>query len=199
MAATGLTYTTDGYDRGRYERMAEIATAMLADLAGATPERIADLYLPDTGYVTPKVDVRAAVRDDAGRLLLVRERSDDRWAMPGGWADVGDPASEVAVRETAEEAGYVVEATGLVGVYDRDAPRWRHPPFAYHVYKVVVACRVLGPAPARGTDGAHDEISEVAFFAPDALPPLSVGRNSPELTARVLARLDDPTGPADLD
>jgi 8-oxo-dGTP pyrophosphatase MutT (NUDIX family) len=199
MAVNGLTYTTDGYDRERYERLHAMAVEMLADLAGATPEQVAGLYLPDTGYVTPKVDVRAAVQDGSGRLLFVRERSDGLWALPGGWADVGDSPVHAAVRETAEEAGYLVEATGLVGLYDRDAERWHHPPHPYHVYKVVVACRILGPAPHNDGGGSHGEISDVGFFAPDGLPPLSVGRNSPELIARIVERLADPTGPADVD
>ncbi|MBO0891183.1 MAG: NUDIX hydrolase [Acidothermales bacterium] len=200
LAANGLTYTTDGYDRERYHRLHALAVEMLAGLGGGrAPEAIADLYLPDRGYVTPKVDVRAAVRDESGRLLLVRERSDGLWALPGGWADVGDSPARAAVRETAEEAGYLVEATGLVGLYDRDAERWHHPPHPYHVYKVVVACRLVGLAPSVGREGSHGEISEVGFFAPDDLPPLSVGRNSPALVARVLDRLADPTGPADLD
>lgn len=199
MAANGLTYTTDGYDCERYERLHAMAVEMLADLAGATPERVAELYLPDDGYVTPKIDVRAAVQDASGRLLLVRERSDGLWALPGGWADIGDSPVDAVVRETAEEAGYLVQVTGLVGLYDRDAARWHHPPHPYHVYKVVVACRLLGQAPRGGDGGSHGEISDVGFFAPDDLPPLSVGRNSPELIARIVERLADPTGPADVD
>jgi ADP-ribose pyrophosphatase YjhB (NUDIX family) len=199
LAANGLTYATDGYDRERYERLHTMAVEMLADLGDVAPERIEGLYLPDTGYVTPKVDVRAAVPDASGRLLFVRERSDGLWALPGGWADVGDSPAGSVVRETAEEAGYLVEATGLVGLYDRDAERWHHPPHPYHSYKVVVACRVVGPAPRRGDGGSHGEISEVGFFAPDDLPPLSVDRNSPELIARIVERLADPSGPADVD
>lgn len=199
MAANGLTYTTDGYDRERYQRLHAMAVEMLAELGDGAPEVIAGLYLPDKGYVTPKVDVRAAVRDGSGRLLLVRERSDGLWALPGGWADVGESPAQAAVRETAEEAGYLVETTGLVGLYDRDAERWHHPPHPYHVYKVVVACRLVGRAPHAGRGGSHGEISDVGFFAADDLPPLSVGRNSPELVARILDRLADPTSPADLD
>lgn len=199
MAAVGLTYATDGYDRERYVRLHQLAVDMLADLADTTPQRIADLFAPDKGYVTPKVDVRAAVRDDEGRLLLVRERSDGGWALPGGWADVGDSPGEVAVRETAEEAGYQVEVTGLVGVYDRDSPRWNHPPHPFHVYKLVVACRVLGEVQNRARYGSGGEVTDVGFFAPDALPPLSATRNSPELMARIRTRLTDLDAPADLD
>lgn len=199
LAANGLTYTTDGYDRERYERLHTMAVEMLAELADRAPEPIAGLYLPDKGYVTPKVDVRAAVRDGSGRLLLVRERSDGLWALPGGWADVGDSPAQAAVRETAEEAGYLVEATGLVGLYDRDAERWHHPPHPYHSYKVVVACRLVGRTPSPGEGGSHGEISDVGFFAGDDLPPLSVDRNSPELVNRILERLADPSGPADVD
>jgi ADP-ribose pyrophosphatase YjhB (NUDIX family) len=199
MAANGLTYAADGYDRERYERLHALAVEMLAELADAAPERVAGLYLPDAGYVTPKVDVRAAVRDDSGRLLFVRERADGLWALPGGWADVGDSPVRAAVRETAEEAGYLVEATGLVGLYDRDAERWHHPPHPYHSYKVVVACRIVGRAPRTADGGSHGEISNVGFFAPDDLPSLSVDRNSPELIARIVERLADPSGPADVD
>lgn len=199
MAAIGRTYATDGYDRQRYERLQVLAAEMLADLAGTSPGRVADLYLPDKGYVTPKVDVRAAVRDEAGRLLLVQERSDGCWALPGGWADIGDAPADVAVRETAEEAGYPVEPVRLLGVYDRDAPQWNHPPHAYHVYKVVVACQLLGAADGGPADGAGGEIADVGFFPPDQLPPLSKTRNSAELLARIVARLDDPAAPADFD
>lgn len=199
MAATGLTYATDGYDRQRYERLHVIATEMLADLAGVSPGRVADLYLPDRGYVTPKVDVRAAARDDAGRLLLVKERSDGGWALPGGWADVGDAPGDVAVRETAEEAGYLVEPVRLIGVYDRDDPRWSHPPHPYHVYKIVIACRIVGPAANAQPDGSGGEITDVGFFAPDELPALSTSRNSPELIARIVDRLAAPHAPADFD
>ena len=43
---------------------------------------------------------RGRVRD--GRVLLVRERSDGGWTLPGGWADIGEPPAAAALREARE-------------------------------------------------------------------------------------------------
>src|SRR3974390_2063598 len=101
IAQTGLTYAKEQYDTERYQAVREIAAEMIA--AGSTPPidpgALCDFFSRDTGYATPKVDVRAAVfRDD--RILLVKEREDGFWTLPGGWADVGDSPSVAAVRET---------------------------------------------------------------------------------------------------
>ena len=79
-----------------------------------------------------------------GRVLLVRERTDGGWAMPGGWADPGLTAAQVAVKETAEEAGLAVRATRLLALWDRDAQGMG--PYAHAVYKVYLACEPLDPA-----------------------------------------------------
>ena len=94
----------------------------------------------ETGPATPKVDVRAAVfRSD--EILLVKEPDDGGWSLPGGWADVGESASEAAVREVYEESGYRVRAFKLISDYDRD--RQGYPPIPYHVYKLVFLCKIL--------------------------------------------------------
>ncbi|WP_156886960.1 NUDIX domain-containing protein [Pleomorphomonas oryzae] len=49
-------------------------------------------------------------------ILLVREKSDGRWTLPGGFADVGHSASENVVAEMREEAGLTVCATQLYGL-----------------------------------------------------------------------------------
>jgi ADP-ribose pyrophosphatase YjhB (NUDIX family) len=200
-AANGLTYAVNAFDRERYGKLQELAEQMLVELSGAAPTRIAALYLPDAGHVTPKVDVRAAVIDDEGRILLVRERSDGGWAMPGGWADVTDSPATVAVRETVEEAGMVVRSAGLIGVYHREHERWNHPPQPWSVYKIVVRCELVGVVPPSDAvrEASFDEVSEVGFFAQTELPPLSLNRNSDELLARVFKHLADPSLPADLD
>jgi ADP-ribose pyrophosphatase YjhB (NUDIX family) len=58
----------------------------------------------DDGHPTPKVDVRAVV-DDGDRILLVRERADDRWALPGGWADTGLSPARSRPRRCARRRG----------------------------------------------------------------------------------------------
>src|SRR5262249_13566711 len=132
--------------------------------------QLIDLFSSEAGYATPKVDVRAAVfSQDA--ILLVKERSDLAWTLPGGWADVGDSPSVAAVREAKEESGYDVVARKLAAVYDRDHQRHGHPPMAYQVYKLFFLCDVIGGAPKTSM-----ETQEVAFFRENELPVLSVQR-----------------------
>src|SRR5882757_4969564 len=71
MARIGSTFAGNPYESRRYAELAVIAKEMFASLSGRLPDEIPDLYLPTEGYVTPKVDVRAAVFDDEGRVLLV--------------------------------------------------------------------------------------------------------------------------------
>jgi 8-oxo-dGTP pyrophosphatase MutT (NUDIX family) len=97
MAQTGLTFSQDKYDLERYQRLRGIAAAMMAAGAGEPLERVAALFEQDVGYPTPKVDVRGAVFQHR-RILLVREISDGRWTLPGGWADVNQSPRECVQR-----------------------------------------------------------------------------------------------------
>lgn len=95
------------------------------------------------GYATPKIDVRAAVFDRE-RILPVRERKDNLWTMPGGWADVGDFPSVTAIREVREESGYDAEVRKSAAIYDRD--KHGHRPMPYHVYRLFFLCHLCGGA-----------------------------------------------------
>lgn len=117
LAQTGLAYSQSEYDTQRYERLLSLAAEIAAYHSGIKVDRLRDSFAEQLGYATPKIDVRAAVLRD-GRILLVQERADSRWAMPGGWADVGDLPSEAAIREVREESGFQVRPTRIVGVYD---------------------------------------------------------------------------------
>ena len=203
IAQAGLTYGSNPFDLGRYRRLREIAGDLLA--AGAPGELTAAVHdgvLAEEGYLTPKLDLRAAVRRSDGALLLVRERVDGGWTMPGGWADVDESVAEGAVREVAEEAGVEVRATGLLGLYERE--RRGHPTIAWHCLKAVVACE---PVDVSGGEPVADgvEVMEAGWFTPAAARSLelSAGRTSPWLLDRVLARLAEPWppagAPADLD
>jgi ADP-ribose pyrophosphatase YjhB (NUDIX family) len=61
------------------------------------------------------VCVTGAVRDPAGRILLVR--NDRGWEMPGGQVEVGEAPREALRREVKEEAGCDIEVGRLFGVY----------------------------------------------------------------------------------
>ena len=156
LAQTGLHYSLNEFDRHRYTRLAEIAGEITAAHSSLTEVELSRLFFDQKGYATPKVDVRAAVFHD-GRLLMVRERMDGGWTMPGGWADVGDVPSLAAERETIEEAGYHVRARRLIGIYDAN----RNGPLElFHAYKLVFLCDLVG-----GEAATSVETSEVQFFA----------------------------------
>jgi ADP-ribose pyrophosphatase YjhB (NUDIX family) len=168
-----------------------IAAEIAAGATGEDVEALLTGFADESGYRTPKVDVRGVVLD-GGRVLLVREAGVDDWCLPGGWADVGEKPSSAVEKEVREEAGLTVRAARLLGVFDRDfRGRVQWPA---HVYKLYVLCdRLEGePAPDRL------ETDEAAYFAVDALPPLSL-TTPPEQLERALAVAIDPSLPAALD
>jgi len=192
LAQNGLAYCKDPYDRERYQEIQRLAAEMMATGAGLRETvPILDLFKAEVGYATPKIDVRAAVFDRE-RILLVRERKDRLWTMPGGWADVGDSPSVAAIREVKEESGYDAEVRKLAAVYDRD--KHGHPPMPYHVYKLFFLCHLCGGAAldTLETDG-------VDFFAEDELPPLSLSRVMPMQVKHMFDHYRNPEWPTSFD
>jgi len=120
IAQTGLAFTVNPYDRERYETLRALASRMMAAQTGADADRIDALFARETGYATPKIDVRAAVFDYGGRVLMVREAADaGRWTLPGGFADVNMTVAESVVKEVREESGFDVRVRKLAAVWDR--------------------------------------------------------------------------------
>ncbi len=193
IAQTGLTYTQDDYDRERYHELTAIAGAITESHSDLSFESLTALFEAETGYPTPKVDVRAVIFDGP-KLLLVKERSDGLWTLPGGWADVNEAPSEAVAREVLEEAGYQVKPTRLLAVYDRS--KHAHVPvYFFHIYKMFFECEILDPDRA---ESAFD-IEDVAFFSPDGLPPLSLSRTLPSQIARLVELHADAAAPTDFD
>lgn len=192
IAQTGLHFSEGTYDRERYERLRAIAAEMFARGSDATESFIRASFAAQTGYATPKVDVRGVVLKES-QLLLVRETSDGLWTLPGGWADVNNSPSEAVVREIREESGFVTRATRLIALFDR-SKHGHEPLFPFHVYKLFIACEVLG-----GSARISAETSEVRFFDPEALPPLSLSRVTPDQVALCLRALKDPGSPVYFD
>jgi ADP-ribose pyrophosphatase YjhB (NUDIX family) len=193
IASTGLYFAKDPFDRQRYQEVADIANNMLAELGNVPIERIAGLVSDFAkGYATPKVDVRGAAFVD-GRVLMVREISDGNWTLPGGWADVNQSAAECVVREIAEESGFKARALKLAAV--RDYQRSGHPPRNVDsIYKMFFICEITG-----GAAQPSAETSEVAFFARDALPPLSLGRTTAAQIDRMFHHAEHPELATDFD
>lgn len=190
MAALGLLYARDPYDRERYLRLQTIACAMLGAVTGLPAATVRERLDADVGYVTVKVGVAAAVFDAAGRQLLVQRQDNALWAQPGGWADVGESPAQVTAREVREETGLLVRVERLLGLYDSRVRQFRHP---HHIYHVVFLCRVLD-----GTPMVTPEIRAFAWYAPDTpLPPLSPG-HAPAIADAFRVR-HDPNAPAVFD
>jgi ADP-ribose pyrophosphatase YjhB (NUDIX family) len=161
LSQTGLHYSDDDYQRERNERLSEIAAEIISQYTEVDFPILMNLFRKQVGYATPRVDVRGAVFHE-GRLLLVKERIDGGWTMPGGWADVGDVPSASVKREVLEEAGFHVSANKLIGVYD--ANRVGHMEI-FHAYKIVFLCEILG-----GNPKTSHETTEVAFFDYEQIP-----------------------------
>ncbi len=191
MSQTGLTYAKDPYDIERYKIIRDMAAEMMATQTDADYAYIKGLFSREEGYATPKVDVRAATFRD-NRVLLVKERSDGGWTLPGGWADVGEGPSEATAREVREESGYEVRVTRLLALYDK--AKHDHPPSPYYTYKVYFDCELVG-----GTSSDSNETDGVDFFDVKKLPPLSLERITPALIARLFELHQNPSLPTDFD
>jgi ADP-ribose pyrophosphatase YjhB (NUDIX family) len=173
LAQTGNHFTTSDYDRERYARIAEIAAEIFEKQGDTEGSKIRTIFDAQFGYATPKVDVRAAVFRDR-KILLVQERTDGLWTLPGGWADVNDSPSEAVAKEVRQESGFQVKVERLLAVFDR-AKHPHDPPFPFHIYKMFFQCEIES-----GEATPSAETSSVEFFGPEALPPLSLSRITEE-------------------
>lgn len=192
IAQAGLYYDPNIYDKERYERILEIAAAIVAHQAEIPPEKARDLFCGDAGYITPKLDTRAAVFDDDGRILLVKEAS-GLWALPGGWVDPDQSVLENTVKEVREEAGLDVKAERLIAVLDRDRHNERL--FPRKIVMCFVLCESLG-----GQFQPNGETVEARYFARDELPtPLAKTKTTAEEIDLCFRAYNDPTMPTYFD
>jgi ADP-ribose pyrophosphatase YjhB (NUDIX family) len=191
IAQNGLTFSRDPFDRERYARLRELAATMLAAELDLPLGAARAVWERESGYATPKVDVRGGVFAD-DRVLLVRERADGRWTLPGGWVDVNDAPSVAVAREIREESGYEARAVKLAALVDRN--RHPHPPAIHHIYKLFFVCELIG-----GSAAASHETDAVGFFPVHALPQLSTGRVLAPQIERLYQHRLNPALPADFD
>ena len=150
-----MHFTDSVYELG------DLANEIIAHYTEASQPYLRDLFATQTGYTTPKVDVRGVVFNRDGALLLVREKQDQgRWTLPGGWADVGDTPAQAVVREVHEEAGYHTRVAKVLAVYDRETQG--HPPYLFSAYKLFFRCELLDTQPD-SVSHTH-ETSDASFF-----------------------------------
>lgn len=186
LAQSGLAYSDNQYDIERYEELRRISVEMAAMLADTPVELVHGLFDNETGYQTPKVDIRGVIFRD-GRLLMVRERLDGLWTPPGGWADIGISPRENVVKEVREEAGLTVEPLRLLAVLDKKFHP--HPPSPWHTYKILILCSDPGGEPVPGP-----ETLEARFFGPEEIPPLSGTRITREQVEMLFRMREENSG-----
>lgn len=169
LAQIGLVYSTSEYDTERYEELQTLGDRITALVSGYTLSDIQSCFRTEKDYVTPKVDIRAVVFNDKNGILLVQEKSDGCWSLPGGWADIGFSPKEIAVKEVKEETGLDVTAVKLLAVLDKKCHN--HPPATHYAYKIFILCEITG-----GSFRPVFDIAGQGFFTQDELPPLSEER-----------------------
>ncbi|BAY23331.1 NUDIX hydrolase [Calothrix sp. NIES-2100] len=193
IAQNGLTYNESPFDRERYQQVRQIAAEMISTYSNVESSYILDLFSREVGYATPKVDVRAAVFN-SDKILLVKEKVDGSWTLPGGWVDIGESPSNAIVREVYEESGYETRVVKLLAVYDRNHSRHGHPPLEFHIYKLFFQCELIGGSPKTSI-----ETEEVAFFGEQEIPNLSLSRVVPSQITRMFEYYRNPDQPTDFD
>jgi ADP-ribose pyrophosphatase YjhB (NUDIX family) len=173
LAEIGLQFSELHFDRDRYREIQEISFEILEKMTDVPIEKIVPVMDEKNGYKTPKVDVRAVVFNESDEILLIREKVDSKWAMPGGWSDISYSPAQVAEKECMEEAGIKVKAKKLLAVLDKQ--KQNMPPAFEYVYKIFLLCEKLDDNICTGA-----ETIDVAWFKENNLPELSTPRNTPE-------------------
>ena len=192
IAQSGQQYTQNPFDAGRFKELSHIAAEIMAAQTETDIGAVLPTFEAQSGYATPKLDVRGvAFRDD--KILLVRELMDGgAWTLPGGWVDINEPPSKAVEKEMREEAGVLSRAVKLLAVYDRNLHG--HPPYPFHTYKLFFLCDIIA-------DATPDplETAEPTYFSEHKIPALSLARVTPEEIARMFIHHRTPDLSTDFD
>ena len=192
ISQNGLHYSDNVYDIERYQAIRQIAAEIMEAGSGSAQKKILGVFSDQAGHATPKVDVRGVVFRE-NRILLVQEKEDGGWTIPGGWADPDETPAEAAPREVFEESGFSVKPVRLLSVYDRTL-HGHAPPHPFRIYKMFFLCEILGGEPK-----PSPETLNVAFFGQNDIPPLSLGRTTLPQIDRFYELFNRPELPADFD
>ncbi len=187
IAQIGKFYSTNLFDKERYEQIASLSNELIAHYSNYDPDKIEKFYNSDDGYITPKVDIRSVIfKED--KILMVKEKSDGKWTVPGGWADIGFTPYEIAVKETFEESGLIVTPVRVLAIMDKKCHS--HPPSPFYSYKIFILCQITNGFLKTGI-----ETSDVRFFAIKEIPKLSEERLTPGQLEIVIDRFYNPDKP----
>ena len=110
--------------------------------------------------------VAALIRDDAGRVLLVRKRGTAAFMQPGGKRDPGEDDTTALAREIAEELGCCMIRDSIQPLGEFDAVAANEPGWRVH------AC--LYGIDVTGDIVPNREIDETIWIDPAAPPDISL-------------------------
>ena len=191
-AQIGLAYTQNPFDKKRFLDLQKIAAEMMAQATGASADEVQSVFEVQSGYATPKVDVRGVVFKGK-KLLFVRELMDGgKWSLPGGWVDINEPPSLAVEREVREEAGMIVKARKIAAVFDLNLHG--HPPYPFHTYKLFILCDLIAEATPDPL-----ETADPTFFAQNQIPEISTLRVTTEEIECMFTHQTEPERPTDFD
>jgi ADP-ribose pyrophosphatase YjhB (NUDIX family) len=171
IAQAGLEYSKDPFDKERFSQIRNISIQILNSYTDIDTNKIKQLFANETGYQTPKIDVRAAIFNHESKILLVKEKNDNKWSLPGGWADIDLSICENIIKEAKEEAGAEIKPKRLIAVHDRQ--KHIEDSLPYSVYKIFVECDFI-----KSQFNENIETSDHKFYTRQKLPELSIGRNT---------------------
>jgi ADP-ribose pyrophosphatase YjhB (NUDIX family) len=183
ISQAGIQFTENSFDKDRYEELRELSVKLVEQVVDAPIHKIRDLFTYETGFQTPKVDIRAVLLKD-NQILFTKERSDGGWSLPGGFADINYSPKEVAEKEVFEETGLNVKAQRILAILDTN--KHNFPPMEFHYYKLVILCELEG-----GELKGSNETFESQFFSFDKLPEFSLKRNTYEMINLIKQRINN--------
>ncbi len=134
----GLTYCTNIFDIERFERLRQMSCEMLSTMTDEPLQKVRDVICMDKGYITPKIDTRAAIFNKQGQILLVKEAKNNLWSLPGGWCDEDLSIFENTKKEAREEAGMLVTPVKLAAFLDKD--KWNKSSQPFHILAAFTIC-----------------------------------------------------------
>lgn len=174
LGQAGIYYTKDSFDKERYEQLLALTKELAQQTSKDSLEEIQHYLFHDSGYITPKIDIRAFVMNEKQQILMVQEITDQCWSLPGGWADIGYSPKEIAEKEVWEETGLTVKAERLLGLYDKDKHPFKNVS-RFYTYKAMILCR-----PLTNELKTSNETINVRYFTMDEI------RELPLSTERIL-------------
>lgn len=166
----GLVFSKDPYAIDNYLELQNIAMKELENFNKLKFNR--PNYFERDIYPTPNVSVRTCIFDENGKVLLVREKDEGKYSLPGGWCDLYDSPSEAAKAECYQEAGAHIKDLNLIGVINRTP--FKNFPSGVPLHKSVPEYAIIFRANLDGKLEDHMfETDDVGFFSIDNLPKFS--------------------------